>query len=99
MAEFLLAGFGRGSLDAHVLSDERAERLHRAAELIAEDAQELLGLFLRGLVVDEHTEPQLPSGMTFGVSAIDGTLNAQLRSLAYADQENVVEKPLFPSAE
>lgn len=27
------------------------------------------------------------------------TLNAQVRSLAYPDQENDVEKPLFPSAE
>ena len=51
VAGSLLADFDRSSLDAQVLSDEWAERLHRAAELTAEDATQRLGLFARGLVV------------------------------------------------
>src|SRR5712691_728101 len=60
--ESLLAHFDRGSLDAQVLSDERTERLHRATELAAEDAQELLGLFIRGFVIDEHAESPVALG-------------------------------------
>src|SRR5436309_13656282 len=46
----------RSPLDPQVLADEPAERRHRAAELPAEDAEELLGLLVRCLLIDEHAE-------------------------------------------
>jgi hypothetical protein len=42
-------------LDTEVLAHQRRDRLHRSAELAAEDAEELLGLLIGGPLVDEHS--------------------------------------------
>src|SRR5207245_6496315 len=49
--------FDRVLLDAEHLGDERREGRHRAAHLPGEDARQLVCLLLRGLVVDEQTDP------------------------------------------
>jgi hypothetical protein len=50
------------ALDAKHLADERRERPHRATELPAEDADELLDLLVRRLLVHEHAELPIPFG-------------------------------------
>src|SRR3954468_10652043 len=50
----------RRLLDTQHLADERRERRHRAAELPAEHAHQLLDLILRGLLVHEDAELPVP---------------------------------------
>src|SRR4051794_7162621 len=49
-------------LDPDDLTHEGSERGHRAAELAAEDLDQLVELFVRGSIVDEHPEPPVPVG-------------------------------------
>src|SRR5207248_4104407 len=58
----LLLDLDRGTLDAQVLADEGPERLHRPAELPAEDRAELFSLLVGSRVVDEDAEPPVAVG-------------------------------------
>ena len=58
----VLAHLDRRALDAEVLADQRAERLHRAAERAGEHAAELLRLLVGRAGVDEHAEPPVAVG-------------------------------------
>src|SRR3954447_3154846 len=49
-------------LDPDDLAHEGGERGHRAAEPAAEDVDQLVELFVRGSIVDEHPEPPVPVG-------------------------------------
>src|SRR5918994_6112117 len=60
--EPLLANVEASPFDSQVLADERPERFHRAAELSAEDAEELLCLLLGRTLVDEDAEPPVSVG-------------------------------------
>ena len=68
----------RDPLDTEHLADERSEACHRASELAAEDGRELLGLLVRGFVVDEHAE--LPVAVGHDLRACP-TIAATLRPL------------------
>src|SRR5437868_5775253 len=48
------------ALDAEHLADERRETGHRAAELPAEHLDELVGLLVARVLVDEHAELPVP---------------------------------------
>ena len=62
VAQPVLADLDRRALRAEVLAHERPERLHRAAELPAEDGAELRGLLLRRGGVDEDPEAPVAVG-------------------------------------
>src|SRR6185437_29241 len=66
VAETVLLDVDRGTLDSEALADERTERLHRAAELPAEDGAELRRLLVRGLRVDEDAEAPVSVGHHLG---------------------------------
>src|SRR5206468_2359399 len=50
------------TLDPEHLADERGQPLHRAALLPAEDRRELLNLFVRRSLVDEHAKAPVALG-------------------------------------
>ena len=54
------------AFDAEVLTDERPESLHRSTELAAEDAEELLRLFVGRALVDEQSQPPVSVGHHLG---------------------------------
>src|SRR5439155_24483389 len=55
-----LAHLDRGPLDAEVLTDERSQRPHRAAQLTAEHGRELVGLLVGSRRVDERADAPVP---------------------------------------
>src|SRR4051812_21652726 len=57
VAQAVLLDLDRRALDPEVLADQRPQRLHRAAELAAEDTAQLLGLLVGGRGVDEDAQP------------------------------------------
>ncbi len=63
----------RRPLDAEHLAHQRRERGHRAAQLAAEDLDELVGLLVGRPSSTNTPSRQFPSVMTFGVSAIAAT--------------------------
>jgi hypothetical protein len=54
--------FASAIVDAEHLADERPERRHRAPELAAEDADELVRLLVRRVLLDEHADAPVPFG-------------------------------------
>src|ERR687889_2682709 len=58
----VVAHLDRRPLDADDLAHERTQCRHRAAELPAEDLDQLVELLVGGLVVDEHPEPPVAVG-------------------------------------
>src|SRR3954451_19145012 len=57
VAQAVLPDLDRRALYAEVLADQRAQRLHRPAELAAEHAAQLLRLLVGGVRVDEDAQP------------------------------------------
>src|SRR4051794_4235764 len=60
VAEPVVLEIDPGPLDAEELAHHRGKRTHRAAQLTAEDLRQLVGLLVRGALVDEHAEPPVP---------------------------------------
>jgi hypothetical protein len=63
------------ALDAQHLADQRGKPGHRSTQLAAEDLDELVELRVRRAVVDDTPTRQLPSVITFGVSAMRAALH------------------------
>src|SRR5206468_5885549 len=62
VAHAVVLNLDRGPLDTEHLTDQWAQRSHRAAELAAEDADELVGLLGGRTLVDEDSEAPVSLG-------------------------------------